>query len=76
MLRRPTVGSEPVAVGLGQAVERVQIGVQAVEVAELERTHGEVEAELDRGVDVLGAGEALLEHAQALQAQDRRRPGS
>ena len=43
--------------------------VEADEVRQLERAHGVAVAELERGVDVLGAGDALLDHADRLETE-------
>src|SRR5690349_14045479 len=59
-------GPEPLAVRGVEAGERVEVGVEPVEVTELERSHRVVEGELDGLVDVLGRGQPLLEHVQRL----------
>ena len=54
----------------GQVLGDAQAHVEADEVGELERPHRVAVAELHRLVDVLGARDALLDHADRLEPED------
>ncbi len=55
-----------------QTIEGVKVGVESIEVAQFERTHGVVEGKFARAIDVLSGGETLLEHMQRFKSDDRR----
>ena len=58
------------AEGAGQVVGDAEADVEADEIGELERPHRVAVAELHGGVDVGGGGDALLDHAHGLEAED------
>src|ERR1700744_4393141 len=55
-----------------QRLQGQQERVMPVALAEFPRSDGEVEAEAQGAVDVLGRADALFEHAHALQSHDGR----
>src|ERR1700751_5267813 len=60
------------AKGVGQRLKHQQERVMPVAIAEFQRSDGEVEAESQGAVDVLGRADALFEHAHVLQSHDGR----
>src|ERR1035441_9934187 len=68
VLRQQRARPEFFAEGFMQVFENVEPGIEADQIHEFERSHGMVEAEFERLVDISGAGDAFLQHVESFIA--------
>src|SRR5688572_26470716 len=70
-------GGRRIGIAPDRSVEMLgdrEADVESDEVGQAQRTHRMIVAELHRAVDVLGARDALLEHADRLETEDDSEP--
>src|SRR4029079_13799777 len=59
---------------LMQKVENIQTRIQTHQVDHLKRTHGMVQSELQRLINIAGAGDAFLQHIESFVPDERIDP--